>query len=211
MEFLFRTGDYDRPGLTRQVTRALQVRTEIESRAKMPRMWKAIDRLNEEEKVSDEVKERRAKRSKIYGVLLLVLGVLLFVPGIMDPAGMALQLFAGCVGIVVGALTLIPRKQSRGSNLQRRIERSARDLLAQLKAAPQTEVRFNDESMQLGDDATIPYQKFTCVVETEEVYLFVWGKEATVLQKCDLCEGEAEDFDAFLRGKTTVTDAVEAQ
>lgn len=209
MEFLFKTGNYDVPGLTKQVSRALEVRTELESRAKMPRMWKAIDRMNEDQ-VSDEVKERRAKRSKIYGVLLLILGVLLLVPGLMDPGEMALQLFAGCVGIVAGALTLIPRK-ARRSNLQRRIERSARDLLAQLKAAPQTEVRFTDESMQLGDDATIPYQKFTCVVETEDVYLFVWGKEATVLRKCDLCECEAEDFDAFLREKTTVTDAAAAQ
>lgn len=209
MEFLFKTGNYDIPGLTKQVSRALEVRTELESRAKMPRMWKAIDRMNEDQ-VSDEVKERRAKRSKIYGVLLLILGVLLLVPGLMDPGEMTLQLFAGCVGIVAGALTLIPRK-ARRSNLQRRIERSARDLLAQLKAAPQTEVRFTDESMQLGDDATIPYQKFTCVVETEDIYLFVWGKEATVLRKCDLCGCEAEDFDAFLREKTTVTDAAAAQ
>ena len=41
MEFVFKTGSYDGPGITAQVSRALEVRTELESRAKMPGMWDA--------------------------------------------------------------------------------------------------------------------------------------------------------------------------
>ena len=61
----------------------------------MPGMWKAIDRLNASERAGEEELARRRKRGKVYGVLLLILGVLLLVPGVMAPGEMALQLIAG--------------------------------------------------------------------------------------------------------------------
>lgn len=204
MEFVFKTSGYDSSELTAQVSRALEVRTELESRAKMPGMWKAIDRLNASERAGEEELARRRKRGKVYGVLLLILGVLLLVPGVMAPGEMALQLIAGCVGIVAGALCLFPRGKRR-SNLQRRFERSARELIGKLREAPETDVRFTDEGMELGE-VKVPYSDFGCVIATEDIYLPVWGKQATVLLKRDLDGGDA-DFDEFLRGKTEVTDA----
>lgn len=204
MEFVFKTGSYDGPGLTAQVSRALEVRTELESRAKMPGMWKAIDRLNASERADAEELARRRRRSRVYGVLLLILGVLLLVPGVMAPGEMTLQLIAGCVGIVAGALCLRPRS-TRSSNLQRQFERAARELLGKLREAPETDVRFTDEGMELGE-VKVPYSDFGCVIATEDIYLPVWGKQATVLLKRDL-DGDAAAFDEFLRGKTEVTDA----
>lgn len=204
MEFVFKTGSYDGPGLTAQVSRALAARTEIESRAKMPGMWKVIDRLNASERAGEEELARRRKRGKVYGVLLLILGVLLLVPGVMAPGEMTLQLIAGCVGIVAGALCLLPRGKRR-SNLQRRFERSARELIGKAGDAAGTEVRFTDTGMELGE-VKVPYSDFGCVIATEDIYLPVWGKQATVLLKRDLDGGDA-DFDEFLRGKTEVIDA----
>lgn len=204
MEFVFKTSGYDSSELTAQVSRALEVRTELESRAKMPGMWKAIDRLNASERAGEEELARRRKRGKVYGVLLLILGVLLLVPGVMAPGEMALQLIAGCVGIVAGALCLRPRS-TRSSNLHRQFERAARELLGKLREAPETDVRFTDEGMELGE-VKVPYSDFGCVIATEDIYLPVWGKQATVLLKRDL-DGDAAAFDEFLRGKTEVTDA----
>lgn len=204
MEFVFKTSGYDSSELTAQVSRALEVRTELESRAKMPGMWKAIDRLNASERAGEEELARRRKRGKVYGVLLLILGVLLLVPGVMAPGEMTLQLIAGCVGVVAGALCLLPRS-TRSSNLQRQFERAARELLGKLREAPETDVRFTDEGMELGE-VKVPYSDFGCVIATEDIYLPVWGKQATVLLKRDL-DGDAAAFDEFLRGKTEVTDA----
>lgn len=204
MEFVFKTSGYDSSELTAQVSRALEVRTELESRAKMPGMWKAIDRLNASERAGEEELARRRKRGKVYGVLLLILGVLLLVPGVMAPGEMTLQLIAGCVGVVAGALCLLPRG-TRSSNLQRQFERAARELLGKLREAPETDVRFTDEGMELGE-VKVPYSDFGCVIATEDIYLPVWGKQATVLLKRDL-DGDAAAFDEFLRGKTEVTDA----
>lgn len=204
MEFVFKTSGYDSSELTAQVSRALEVRTELESRAKMPGMWKAIDRLNSSERAGEEELARRRRRSRVYGVLLLILGVLLLVPGVMNPAEMALQLAAGCVGVVAGALCLRPRS-TRSSNLHRQFERAARELLGKLREAPETDVRFTDEGMELGE-VKVPYSDFGCVIATEDIYLPVWGKQATVLLKRDL-DGDAAAFDEFLRGKTEVTDA----
>lgn len=204
MEFVFKTGSYDGPGLTAQVSRALEVRTELESRAKMPGMWKAIDRLNASERADAEELARRRRRSRVYGVLLLILGVLLLVPGVMNPAEMALQLAAGCVGVVAGALCLFPRGKRR-SNLQRRFESSARELIGKAGDAAGTEVRFTDTGMELGE-TVVEYAALDSVIATEDIYMFVWGKQATVLLKRDL-DGDAAAFDEFLRGKTEVTDA----
>ncbi len=204
MEFVFKTGSYDGPGLTAQVSRALAARTEIESRAKMPRMWRTIDKLNASERADAEELARRRRRSRVYGVLLLILGVLLLVPGVMNPAEMALQLAAGCVGVVAGALCLRPRS-TRSSNLQRQFERAARELIGKAGDAAGTEVRFTDTGMELGE-TVVEYAALDSVIATEDIYMFVWDGKVTVLQKRDLDGGDA-DFDEFLRGKTEVIDA----
>lgn len=204
MEFVFKTGSYDGPGLTAQVSRALEVRTELESRAKMPRMWRTIDKLNASERADAEELARRRRRSRVYGVLLLILGVLLLVPGVMAPGEMTLQLIAGCVGVVAGALCLFPRGKRR-SNLQRRFESSARELIGKAGDAAGTEVRFTDTGMELGE-TVVEYAALDSVIATEDIYMFVWDGKVTVLQKRDLDGGDA-DFDEFLRGKTEVIDA----
>ena len=204
MEFVFKTGSYDGPGLTAQVSRALAARTEIESRAKMPRMWRTIDKLNASERADAEELARRRRRSRVYGVLLLILGVLLLVPGVMAPGEMTLQLIAGCVGVVAGALCLFPRGKRR-SNLQRRFESSARELIGKAGDAAGTEVRFTDTGMELGE-TVVEYAALDSVIATEDIYMFVWDGKVTVLQKRDLDGGDA-DFDEFLRGKTEVIDA----
>ena len=207
LEYIFKTGGYDRTGITREVMRALEKDTELESRAKMPRMWDKIDRLNESEKAPEDVLEKRKKRSRIYGVLLLILGVLLVIPGIMDPDGMMLQLIAGCIGLAAGAMCLLPARRKRSSNLQRRFERSARQLLTQLKAAPESEICFTDEGMQIADGDVVPYSAFSRIVASGSIYLLVWSGNTTLIQKQNLAEGEPEDFDAFLRSHIAVVDA----
>ena len=57
-----------------QTSRALEMRTELNSRAQFPRMWKLIDRLRGSRPVSEEQKRLRAR---IWSLVCIVLGIVL--------------------------------------------------------------------------------------------------------------------------------------
>ena len=77
--------DDERRGLREQLARALEKRMELNSRKVMPKLWAVTDRLRSVPKAPEPVLRRRRVRYKIYGVILLVLGLLLLIPGLMEP------------------------------------------------------------------------------------------------------------------------------
>lgn len=48
---------------------------------------------------------------------------------------------------------------------------------------------------------TVSYDKFECVIETEDSMLFVFEQRVTLLQKRDLVGGTPEEFCAFCAEK----------
>ena len=40
----------------------------------------------------------------------------------------------------------------------------------------------------------IPYKEFQCWIETEDLFIFMYGPLVTMLQKTDLIDGELTDF-----------------
>ncbi len=196
MEFCFQPSTYHIPSLIHQVSAVLQMRTERISREACPKLWAITDRLASR-KVSDEVLKRRHTRYRIYGVLLIAMGIFLLVPGLAEPNGPALLLFFGFAGIVTGTLALwhsMPRR-----HLHTRFDKAASALLDCLQAAPSTDVQFTVQGMTLGEQPLVPYNAFDFAIETKDLFVLIWNEKITVLQKKDIATGNAEQFRAFLQ------------
>ena len=86
MDYEFQLSPYDGASLVPQVSCALEKRTESISREKYPKMWKITDHFNSK-KVSEIVLKRRRLRYRVYGILLIIMGAFLLIPGLMLAPG----------------------------------------------------------------------------------------------------------------------------
>ena len=100
MDYEFQLSPYDGASLVPQVSCALEKRTESISREKYPKMWKITDHFNSK-KVSEIVLKRRRLRYRVYGILLIIMGAFLLIPGLMEPQELAVPLFAGILGLLL--------------------------------------------------------------------------------------------------------------
>ncbi|NLA87678.1 MAG: YcxB family protein [Clostridiales bacterium] len=207
MEYLFQLSKYDQDGIEAQVSKALEKRTELKSRRKYPGLWRNIDRLNVP-KAPQPVLRRRVIRYRIYGAVLLALGIFLFVPGLIEPDKLLVPLIAGVICLLSGLVCLLPRRKKPS----RQFKAAASKLLAGAQAFEQVEnapvlVRFTQDGMMLPDGKVVPYDCFDAIVETESIYLFTWNARVTVLQKRDFIAGTHADFLSFMREKTDLVPA----
>ena len=98
MEFVFRLSDYGDPALDSEAARLLEQRLEAQSRRAAPGVWRWVDLLRSRAAGGQEMRWRR-----IYGAVLLALGVFLLVPGLAEP-GSPVLIGAGVLGTVYGSL-----------------------------------------------------------------------------------------------------------
>lgn len=94
-----------------QVSRALEKRTELVSREKLPKMWALTDKLNHGPRVPRAVAENRRKRRVLFGLLDWALGVFLLMSGLMEPQELLLPLLVGAVGFGAGVAILWRNKR----------------------------------------------------------------------------------------------------
>jgi hypothetical protein len=201
MEYTFQLSAYNQNDLEAQVSNTLEKRRELSSRQKLPGLWRATDRLNAR-KAPEPVLRRRAVRYKIYGAVLLVLGIFLLVPGLTEPKELLVPLIVGAICVLLGFIYLLPRRKKPS----RKFRAAAAKLLAGAQTAEQAGnapvlVRFAQDGMMLPGGEVIPYDCFEAIVETENIYLLTWNGRVTVLQKRDLLDGTHEDFLLFLEEK----------
>ena len=195
MDFEFQISPYAGPSLVQQVSRALEKRTELRARAQFPKLWRAADDLNRKHE-GKAASNGWGMRYRIYGILLIVMGVILFVPGIMDPKHLLVPLVAGAVGILVGLFTLWI---VRGSQAQsKRFDQAAEKLLKGFEAPPAAQVRFTPEGMEIAGKPAAAYSDVDFAAETEDLFLLTWNEKVTILQKKDLVGGDYPQFAAFL-------------
>lgn len=204
MEFVFRPSSYDGPALEAETAELLRRRLEARSRQVMPGMWKVTDKLNAHAAKGPGIGKRRYR---VYGVILIALGIFALVPGLMEPRIPSL-IVTGTLAIVWGiwSVSLQERKPLRPPASCRR------EAAALLKARRETdwdalraEVRFDEAGWFVktaeGESRTA-YEDLRSVFETERLWLLVGGTEqALLLQKKDLVSGEAGDFLPYLQGK----------
>ena len=148
MDYEFQLSPYDGSSLVPQVSCALEKRTESISREKYPKMWKITDHFNSK-KVSEIVLKRRRLRYRVYGILLIIMGAFLLIPGLMEPQELAVPLFAGILGLLLGVFTLW---SSKAQKLQsERFNQAAVKLLKGLEAPPPVRVQFTQGGMKIAD------------------------------------------------------------
>lgn len=193
----FQITPYDTESLLQQVSKALEKRTEFVSRECYPGLWENIDKLN----AVSKGKRRSSLRSKVMSIICLVLGVFLFVPGLMKPQELLVPLLVGAFAIVIGIVYLyIGRKGKKNP-----FDKSARLLLMgkdTISAKQSIMVSFSESGMEIrADDKEpqhIPYSDFESMIETEDLFLFVHDTRITVLQKKDLTSNDITDFRNFI-------------
>ena len=193
----FQITPYDTESLLQQVSKALEKRTEFVSRECYPGLWENIDKLN----AVSKGKRRSSLRSKIMSIICLVLGVFLFIPGLMKPQELLVPLLVGAFAIVIGIVYLyIGRKDKKNP-----FDKSVRLLLMgkdTISAKQSIMVSFSESGMEIrADDKEsqhIPYSDFESMIETEDLFLFVHDTRITVLQKKDLTSNDITDFRNFI-------------
>ena len=103
MEFAFHLSPYDAPFLEEEAARLLAQRLEAHSREAVPGLWKAVDNLNAYA-AKGPGRETRRTRYRVYGAVLIALGIFVLVPGLAEPRTPSL-IAAGTIGIVSGILS----------------------------------------------------------------------------------------------------------
>ena len=177
-----------------QISYALEKRTEILSRVKYPGMWSATDKLRAS--VREPSKGRKLFR-KLLSVFCLCCGILLFVPGLMEPEELKVPLFAGAIGIGTGIGGLLRGKIKRKNPF----DKSARLLLEQRKTTDDATVAFDESGMTIaagGGEELIPYDKMEYIVEAEGMLLLTFDEKVIAVKKEDMVCGELEDFRSFI-------------
>lgn len=197
MDYEFQISPYHDPSFVQQVSCALEKRTESVSREKYSKIWKITDSFHSK-KVPEIVLKRRRFRYRIYGIFLLIMGVFLLVPGLMDPQALTAPLFAGILGVLIGVFTLW--NSSAKKRQSKRFHQAAAKLLKGLEAPPPVRVQFTQDGMKLADRQTVPYSDFNFVYETEDLFLLTWNEQVTILQKKDMVTGDIAQFTSFLQG-----------
>jgi len=198
MHFEFQINGRPPGDWTTQTALALEKRTEAVSRRMYPGLWRTTDRLNEN-KMPEDVLKRRRIRYKIYGVVLLLLGLFLLIPGLMDPKKLTVPLFAGLFASCNGLFQLLSRKTHPG----KRYLRAAKQLLAQRNTAPETTIRF-DEAGICDEETPIPFDRFDTIVEMPDLYLLTWNGKVLLLWKQELTNGSPDAFSSLLEQKHPV-------
>lgn len=207
MEFVFRLSDYGDPALDSEAARLLEQRLEAHSRKAAPGVWRWVDLLRSRAAGGQEM---RWRRRRLYGAVLLVLGVFLLVPGLAEP-GSPVLIGAGVLGTVYGSLLVLLTREKRPSPPPASCQREAAKLLEQRRGTDWSgmEGRLCVDGSGLSADLAgkrehISFGEMTGAFESERLWLLVCGGEkAILLQKKDLIAGEAEKFLPYLRENIT--------
>ena len=209
MEFVFHLTDYTDPALEEETVRLLTQRLEAHSRKTMPGVWKATDSLNAYA-AKGPGREKRRTRYRIYGVILIALGIFVLVPGLAEP-GTPVLTGTGIFLIFSGFVEFALVRKRRPPKPPASCRKEAARLLEQRRSIDwtlpenRTELRFDGEGMSIhaGEETKrVPYADMTSVFETENLWLLLYGAEqAILLQKKDLAVGESEGFKPYLLEK----------
>ncbi len=206
--FLFQISSYDDPALDGETEELLRQRLETHSRQTLPGIWKATDKLNDYAEQGPGRKKRQG-RYRIYGVVLLVLGVFVLVPGLAEPRAPIL-IAAGIAAIFAGLLNFLLGGKRKAGGVPTSCKNEAKKLLAGRRAIDwrksATKIDFDETGITVTSgesQETIPYAQIAEVFESEHLWLLMYHDErALLLQKKDLVSGDAARFTSYILQKT---------
>jgi len=199
MEFCFDIGPISRPDLIDQLARGLDLRTELRSRQKLPRLWKSTDQLREQN--TEDLVARRKKTSRITGIVFLLVGVLLTVTGIRMSSGLNGPLVGGIIALFTGISNL----RANSAAVPRKCQQMAQKLLEMRRSAPAASLRFTEAGMQINSGNPIPFSSIEGILEMPDLYLLIIQNSAMFLTKDEGDEVDYEAFSAFLQAQPDLT------
>ena len=207
--FLFQISNYDNPALDMETAKLFQQRLEAYSRRTVPLVWNVTDKLNAHT-AKRPSREVRRVRYRVYGVLLLALGIFALVPGLMEPRTPSLIL-VGAFAIIVGLLEFCLVRQKKPLSIPASCQKEAQEFLAGRRAIDwsKTIVKacFDENGMTVSDEKkqeVVQYEKMTGLFETKNLWLLIYADEkGLLLQKRDLISGDVSDFSSYLHCKIT--------
>ena len=169
---------------------------EAEGRRRLPGLWKVIDRLPGGKAPYEMTKGRRIYR-RVMGILLLLVGLFLVIPGLVAPDELLGPLLVGLLAVGTAIYYLYSTRKNKVTAAQKQAQR----LLEAIAKAPPQQVVFSDAGMLLREGEPVSYEAITFCAETPSGVLLNWADRAAFLQKQDLAEGEWPDFIAWLQKK----------
>lgn len=202
--FIFSMKPYDIDTLSTQTGWMLEKRTELASRKKLPGLWKLTDKLNTVPRAPEAELKRRRERRKRFGGLFLVMGIFLFVPGIMKPQELPGPLIVGLLAILLGIWYLRKDDKRKASYAKK-----AKKLLESMNPSMESQklrLVFGDTELAMsgtGEDKKISYTDMECALETADLFGLIYNNQLVLLQKKELLLGTAEEFGKQLAEKTT--------
>lgn len=202
MEFIFVLTKYNQVSFKPQVSKALEKRTELVSRKKLPKIWKYTDKMNSKRKTSEEgLKNRRGRY--IYGIILLLLGFFLLIPSLMEPKEMLIPLLVGAFTVGIGILNIRYGIKSKRVKITS-FDKAGIKLFSEYEKIPTVKVTvtFTSDKVQLVENVTIDYSEIEKFFITEDLFILIWNERITVLQKKDLSSCNVEEFINFITYKS---------
>ncbi|MBR5571992.1 MAG: hypothetical protein IKV99_05065 [Oscillospiraceae bacterium] len=202
--FTFHISNYDIHKLRHQLSLALEKRSALLSRERFPQLWSVTDKLN----AQNEARHYQPVLSRGKSILFLLLGIVLAVPGLMNPQERLVLLLFGIVGIFAGIRGLLDTGNRMIKRMKKRFDLSAKQLLAgkeRLTEKDLIDITFSEEGISFpageNERETISFDSFESVIEAEDLYLLVFESNVIVLQKADLLGGDFTSFHLFLGQK----------
>lgn len=204
MKFVFDLSSYDEPALDRETALLMEQRLEAYSRRSVPGLWELTDKLNNFTAVGPG-RERRIRRYRIYGVILVLLGLFAMLPGLMEPRQWDVVLCGG-LAMLVGVMNLLLPRKRKVKKASKASEAAAAELLTRMRNVYWVGVQVSfDEAGQYSRRGAeqlkpVPYGEIWGVFESSHAWPVVYGPDrGTLLQKKDLISGDPQNFCSFLR------------
>lgn len=182
--------------LEEELAAALEKRMEIFSRASLPKMWNVTDGLN---RYAARGSGRKGILRKPLPWVLILAGLFLAVPGLMDPKELRTPLIMGFFFVLLGVLFLLRKRPARRKGSSRQAAAGMLQNTAAL-ATMSVQVVFDGGGMKVitqDGERSVSYAEMEMLIETPRLYLLTYGGKATLLQKKDL-SGDAAAFTASL-------------
>ena len=131
--------------------------------------------------------------------MLILAGLFLLIPGLMEPKELRMPLIAGAFFVLLGVSSLLRQRPARRKGSFRQAAAGMLQNTSGLEEAS-VQVVFDDDGMKVNtQDSTriVPYDEMEMLIETPRLYLLTYGGRATLLQKKDLT-GDTQAFVGFL-------------
>ena len=208
MNYGFSMSGFEVEKFVPQVAFALEKRAELISRKKYPELWKKKDNINAKKNPIQEEQGKQRIQIRFAGIVCLIMGIILVVPGFVNPSELLLPLITGLFGIIMGVRSLF--RSGKNTSL---FNRPARQLLKHenevLKDKIVTVGFFEDRmeiptvSVKTGTmkSEIVSYSDFEYFFEMQDLFVVTYKENVLVIKKQDLVAKTVEEFCEFVSDK----------